>query len=295
MDCVYIQNSMSKNTQLIWSCRGRNVVCGPHTLVQGILNATPDSFSDGGSFFDAGKAVAHGLEMVEQGADLIDIGGESTRPGADPVDADEEIRRTVPVIEQLRARTDCLISIDTMKASVARAALDAGADIINDISALADPDMVQVAADSGAGLVLMHMKGTPQTMQESPDYADAVSEVRTFLEERMAYAVSRGVSPAQIALDPGIGFGKTDAHNLALLREIPFLAAAGRPVLIGASRKSLLGRLLGRSVDQRMAGSLAIAVYAAMRGAHILRVHDLIESCDALKVVDTLRVQGAHE
>ncbi len=295
-----------RKSQLIWNCRGREVDCAAKTLVMGILNATPDSFSDGGKFHVSRrspqakaegleKAVERALEMVEEGADIIDIGGESTRPGAEPVQTLEEIERTVPIIGKLRAQSDCLISIDTQKAEVARAAVAAGADIINDVSALADPDMVNVAAETGAGLILMHMQGTPENMQENPKYADAVSEVRNFLEERALFAMRHGVSPRQIVLDPGIGFGKDDEHNLALLRGIPELAAAGHPVLIGASRKSLIGRLLGREVDDRLAGSLALAVFSVMRGAHILRVHDVKESCDAIRLLDTLRIQGTHE
>ncbi|MBI9019848.1 MAG: dihydropteroate synthase [Verrucomicrobia bacterium] len=286
---------MAEKIQLIWNCRGREVVCGPRTLVMGILNATPDSFSDGGVFQGLEKAVARGLQMVEEGADIIDIGGESTRPGAKSVQTLEEIERTVPIIGKLREKTDCLISIDTQKAEVARAAIAAGANIINDVSALADPAMAKVAAETGAGLVLMHMLGTPENMQNDPRYDDVVSNVRNFLEERAALAVARGVAEAQIALDPGIGFGKTDAHNLALLNGIPALAATGRPVLIGASRKSFLGRLTGREVNDRLAGSLAAATFAAMQGAHILRVHDVKESCDAIGLVDKLRAQGTHE
>jgi dihydropteroate synthase len=257
----------------------------------GILNATPDSFSDGGRFLAAEKAVARGLQMVAEGADVIDIGGESTRPGAKPVEPAEEIARTVPVIKKLREKTDALISIDTRKAAVARAAVAAGADIINDVSALADSGMAAVAAESGAGLVLMHMLGTPETMQNNPRYDDVVFDVRNFLEERMAFAVSRGIAPEQIALDPGIGFGKTDEHNLALLNGIPVLAASGRPVLIGASRKGFIGRLTGKAPDDRLTGSLAVAGFSILRGAHILRVHDVKESCDAAQLMDRLRAQ----
>ena len=254
----------------------------------GILNATPDSFSDGGRFHCLETGLEHALLMLADGADIIDVGGESTRPGADPVSAEEEIARTVPLIENIRAQSDCLISIDTMKAAVARAAVDAGADIINDVSACADPEMAAVAAASGAGLVLMHMQGTPATMQDDPSYRDAVSEVRNFLQERMAQVTAQGVDEAQICLDPGIGFGKTDEHNLALLRAVPEMAAV-RPVLIGVSRKSLFGRLLGREVGERLAGSLAAGVFSVMRGAAILRVHDVKESCDAVRLVDRLR------
>jgi dihydropteroate synthase len=287
--------NMTKQSQTIWSCRGREIDCAEKTLVMGILNATPDSFSDGGMFQGLEKGVERALQMVEEGADIIDIGGESTRPGAEPVQTLEEIERTVPIIGKIREQSDVLISIDTQKADVARAAVDAGADIINDVSACSDPDMAAVAAECGAGLVLMHMLGSPTTMQDDPRYVDVVSNVRNFLDERINFAVSQGVSPLQIALDPGIGFGKTDEHNLALLNGIPVLAAAGRPVLIGVSRKSLLGRLLGREVDERLAGSLAAAVFSVMRGARILRVHDVKESCDAIRLVDTLRVQGLRE
>jgi dihydropteroate synthase len=279
---------MTEGRQIIWNCRGRKVVCGQKTLIMGILNVTPDSFSDGGKFQALETAVARGLQMAAEGADIIDIGGESTRPGARPVSAEEEIRRTIPIVTELKKQSRCLISIDTQKAEVARAALAAGADIINDISALANPGMAAVAAETGAGLVLMHMLGTPQTMQKNPHYADVVSDVRNFLEERTAFAVSRGIAPEQICLDPGIGFGKTDEHNLALLREIPALAALGRPVLIGASRKSFIGRILGGGPDERMAGSLAVAAFAILRGAQLLRVHDVKESCDAAKLVDRL-------
>jgi dihydropteroate synthase len=256
----------------------------------GILNVTPDSFSDGGRFQTLEKALVRGLQMVEEGADIIDIGGESTRPGAQPVQPLEEIARTVPMIGRLREKTNALISIDTRKADVARAAIAAGADIINDISALSDPEMVNVAAETGAGLVLMHMQGTPETMQKNPRYDDVVSNVWNFLEERMAFAVERGVAPEQIVLDPGIGFGKTDEHNLELLRGIPQLTIAGRPVLIGASRKQFIGRITGREVPaERLAGSLAVAAFAVLHGAQILRVHDVKESCDTVRLVDTLR------
>jgi len=286
---------MSGKPQLIWSCRGRQIACGGRTLIMGILNVTPDSFSDGGKFQTLETAVARGLQMAGEGADIIDVGGESTRPGAKPVQTSEEIARTVPIIGKLREKTDALISIDTRKTEVARAALAAGADIINDVSALADPGMAELAAESGAGVVLMHMLGTPETMQSEPRYDDVVSNVRNFLEERTAFAVARGVAAEQVALDPGIGFGKTDEHNLALLNGIPSLAAAGRPVLIGASRKSFIGRVLGRGPDERLAGSLAAAAFSILRGAHVLRVHDVKESCDAARLLDRLCAEGWRE
>ncbi len=272
-----------------WLCGNRSVRLGEKTRVMGILNVTPDSFSDGGNFVDPDAAVDHALQMAAEGADIIDIGGESTRPGAEPVAVEEELRRTVPIIGKIRAQSDVLISIDTMKSAVAFQALEAGADIINDVSGFeADPDMVDVAAESGAGVVLMHMKGTPQTMQQNPSYADAVGEVFHYLEARMAFAVSRGVKRESIAADPGIGFGKTLEHNLQLLRGIPDLAKSA-PVLIGASRKSMIGQLLDRKDPaQRLAGSLGLAGWAAARGAHILRVHDVIDTCDVCRIVDTL-------
>jgi dihydropteroate synthase len=254
----------------------------------GILNVTPDSFSDGGRFANVAGAVERGVAMVEEGADIIDLGGESTRPGAAPVPEEVELARVIPVIEALRGQTGALLSVDTRRTATARAALAVGADILNDISALAAPGMAELAAESGAGVVLMHMQGSPETMQTAPRYRDPVGEVQTFLADRMAFALARGVAPEQLCLDPGIGFGKTDEHNLALLRAIPELAQAQRPLLIGASRKSFIGRLLGRDCADRLAGSLAVAVFCALRGAQVLRVHDVKESCDALKLLDTL-------
>ncbi len=284
-----------ENQQKIWHCRRRDVICGEHVLVMGILNVTPDSFSDGGRFVDPEKAVEHGLKMIAQGAEIIDIGGESTRPGATPVEPLEEIRRIIPVIEKLRTQTDALISVDTRKTSVAREALNAGADGINDVSALTDPGMAKLAAETGAGVVLMHMQGLPETMQDHPSYDDVVFSVQHVLKERMAFAISCGIAPEQIVIDPGIGFGKTDEHNLALLNGIPHLTALGRPVLIGVSRKSLFGRLLGRGSEKRLAGSLTAAVFSVLQGAHILRVHDVIESCDAIEFMDKLRIQGKRK
>jgi dihydropteroate synthase len=273
-----------------WQCRDRTVVLGRRTLVMGILNVTPDSFSDGGHYSDPSAAVDRALEMVAQGADIIDIGGESTRPGAAPVQAEEEIRRTVPVIQRLRDQSDVLVSIDTMKADTATRALEAGADIINDVSALeADPGMVDVAAETQAGLVLMHMKGSPQTMQNHPDYESVVREVGVYLSERLHFAQEHGVARNRIAIDPGIGFGKTVEHNLELLRGLPRLAECDAPLLAGVSRKSFIGRILNRENPmERRAGSLGAAAWAVMRGAHILRTHDVIDTCDVCGLVDTL-------
>ncbi len=256
----------------------------------GILNATPDSFSDGGDFSDCGTAVDRALEMVSEGADIIDIGGESTRPGAEPVPVAEEIRRTVPVIVKLRAQSDIPISIDTSKSEVALQAMEAGADIINDISAFeADAGMAEAAAETGAGVILMHMKGSPQTMQNDPVYANVVEEVCSYLKRRMDFAAQRGVGRDHLVVDPGIGFGKTVEHNISLLRNLPSLAQSCAPILIGASRKSFLGQLTGqeRPAD-RLAGSLGAAAWAVVQGAHILRVHDVIQTCDVCRIVDTL-------
>jgi dihydropteroate synthase len=273
-----------------WQCRDSTVVLGRRTLVMGILNVTPDSFSDGGHYSDPSAAVDRALEMVAQGADIIDIGGESTRPGAAPVQAEEEIGRTVPVIQRLREQSDVLVSIDTMKADTATRALEAGADIINDVSALeADPGMVDVAAETQAGLVLMHMKGSPQTMQNHPDYESVVREVGVYLSERLHFAQEHGVARNRIAIDPGIGFGKTVEHNLELLRGLPRLAECDAPLLAGVSRKSFIGRILNRENPmERRAGSLGAAAWAVMRGAHILRTHDVIDTCDVCGLVDTL-------
>ncbi|MDZ8118585.1 dihydropteroate synthase [Pontiella agarivorans] len=272
-----------------WHCGNRTVHLGEKTRVMGILNVTPDSFSDGGHFADPEIAVQHALQMVEDGAAIIDIGGESTRPGAEPVSVKEEIRRTVPIIEKIREHTEVLISIDTMKSETAFHALEAGADIINDVSGFeADDQMVNVAAASEAGVILMHMKGTPQTMQQNPSYEDAVTEVFQYLEKRITFAVSRGVVRERIVVDPGIGFGKTLEHNLQLLRGIPDLEKTA-PVLIGASRKSMIGKLLEREdPSSRLAGSLGIAGWSAVSGAHILRVHDVLDTCDVCRIVDTL-------
>lgn len=273
-----------------WQCRDRTVELGKRTLVMGILNVTPDSFSDGGHYSDPSAAVDRALEMVAQGADIIDIGGESTRPGAEPVQAEEETRRTVPVIKKLREQSDVLISIDTMKADTASRALEAGADIINDVSAFgADPGMVDVAAETQAGVVLMHMKGLPKTMQNQPDYENVVREVSVYLSERINFAEQHGVAHNRIVLDPGIGFGKTVEHNLELLRGLPQLAECNTPLLVGVSRKSFIGKVLNReSPLERRAGGLGAAAWAVMRGAHILRTHDVIDTCDVCGLVDTL-------
>lgn len=278
-----------------WVCRDRVLRLGDRTRVMGILNVTPDSFSDGGSYSDPSAAVDRALEMAAQGADIIDIGGESTRPGADPVSAAEELRRTVLVIERIRAQSDVFISIDTMKGEVAARAIEAGADIINDVSAFeTDSTMPRVAVETQAGVVLMHMKGSPQTMQDNPDYDDVVTEVAGYLQGRIEFAAQYGVERNRIVLDPGIGFGKTIDHNLALLRGLPELVKCGSPILVGASRKSFIGEVLGREhPEDRRSGSLGAAAWCAVHGAHILRVHDVIETCDVCRVLDRLAL-GEH-
>ena len=254
--------------------------------IMGVVNVTPDSFSDGGLFLDPDAAVRHGLELDAEGAAILDIGGESTRPRAAPVSAEEELRRVLPVTTGLvSAGVGAHISIDTSKAIVAAEALRAGATIVNDVTALrGDPEMGSVVASTGAALCLMHMLGDPRTMQEDPRYEDVVGEVKAFLEERMDVAIAAGVPEERIILDPGIGFGKTVAHNLELLRRLDELVAIGRPVLIGTSRKSFLGRITGRDVDHRLAGTIATNVLAYTRGAQIFRVHEVAPIYDALRV-----------
>ncbi|MBI0583013.1 MAG: dihydropteroate synthase [Methanomassiliicoccus sp.] len=261
-------------------------------LVMGILNVTPDSFSDGGSCKSVEASVLKGLAMVEEGADIIDVGGESTRPGAAPVPLEEEIRRTVPVIKEIVARTDIPISVDTMKPEVAAAAVAAGAHIINDVTGLEDPRMIDVAAEAAVPVVLMHMLGTPQTMQSLVDastYDDIVSDIMWRWEERMAAAEIRGLERDMVILDPGIGFAKLQEHNLEVLDRIRELRCAGRPVLIGASRKGFVRKLAGGSVEQRAGGSLAAASVAVMNGANIVRAHDVPETAGALRLIDAVR------
>jgi dihydropteroate synthase len=259
---------------------------GADFSVMGVVNVTPDSFSDGGLYFDAAVAIAHGLELEAEGADILDIGGESTRPGSEPVDARAELDRVVPVIEGLRERgVAARISIDTSKAQVAAAALDAGAALVNDVTALrGDPAMAELLAARDVPCCLMHMLGEPRTMQVDPHYDDVVSDIKAFLEERMAFAVAAGIAEERILVDPGIGFGKTVEHNLELLARLDELVALGRPVVIGTSRKSFLGRVTGRSVDERLAATVATNVLAYERGARVFRVHDVAPVRDALVI-----------
>jgi dihydropteroate synthase len=254
--------------------------------VMGIVNVTPDSFSDGGLYLDARAAVDHGLALERAGATILDVGGESTRPGANPVPEDEELRRVLPVIEGLRARgSGAQLSIDTSKAPVARAALAAGATMVNDVTALrGDPGMAEVIAATGADCCLMHMLGEPRTMQRDPRYGDVVSEIKAFLEERLSVAVAAGVAEERIMLDPGIGFGKTTEHNLELLRRLDEIVAVGRPVAVGTSRKSFLGKITARPVEDRIAATIATTLVAYERGARVFRVHDVAPIHDALAI-----------
>ncbi len=266
------------------------------TLIMGIINATPDSFFDGGQRADPGQAIADGLAMAAGGADILDVGGESTRPGAEPVSEAEELARVLPVVRGLRRETHLPISIDTYKSNVAKAALDAGADIVNDVSALRfDPAMAPLVAAEKVPVVLMHMQGTPQTMQNDPRYGDVVREVRDFLAAQMFEAMDAGIAQEQIVLDPGIGFGKTLEHNLELLRGLPALAALGRPLLVGVSRKGFIGRILNLDPPGRLEGSLAAAVAAILAGANLVRVHDVGETLRAARVADAIRFGAARE
>lgn len=259
-------------------------------VIMGVVNTTPDSFSDGGSYLSASAAVSHALRLVEQGADIIDIGGESSRPGATPVSEKEELQRVVPVISELAGKCPVPISIDTTKSAVARAALDAGASIINDISGLNhDPAMARIAAEYNAGLVLMHMRGTPQQMQHDTVYSDLIGEIVAYLTVSIAKAESAGVAPNRIMVDPGIGFGKDLEGNLSIIRSIVRLQSLNKPILIGASRKSFIGRLTGADTGNRLAGSIAAATAAVLNGASAVRVHDVAETRQAVDLAQRLR------
>ncbi len=254
----------------------------------GVVNVTPDSFSDGGLYLDPEAAITHGEELVADGAEILDVGGESTRPGAEPVDEAEELARVVPVVEGL-ANAGATISIDTSKAAVAVAALDGGAEIVNDVTALrGDPQMAAICSDRRATVVLMHMAGTPRTMQESPAYDDVVAEVKAFLVERLEAAIGAGIAEERIWLDPGIGFGKTAEHNMELLRRLGELADLGRPLMVGASRKSFIGKVDGSAPGERLGGTIAASVLAAAEGAEVLRVHDVAEARQALAVATAI-------
>ena len=271
----------------MWACGPFRLSLG-RTLVMGIVNVTPDSFSDGGRHADPGDAVAHGAALAAAGADIVDVGGESTRPGAPAVPLDEELRRVEPVVAALAGEGLC-VSVDTRHRRVAEAAIDAGATVVNDVSAgCSDPGMLPLVGARGGGGGLMHMRGEPRTMQQDPTYADVVEDVRGFLGDRAQAAREAGCTHEAVAVDPGIGFGKTLAHNLALLAAVPRLADLGYPVLVGASRKSMFGRLLGLPVGQRVAPSVAVAAWSVLAGASVVRVHDVAETVQAVRVADAV-------
>ncbi|MDX1966409.1 MAG: dihydropteroate synthase [Planctomycetaceae bacterium] len=266
-----------------WQIRGGKLRLGERTLVMGIVNITPDSFSDGGKFLAATAAVEHALQLENEGADLLDLGGESTRPGAEPVSELEELRRVIPVVERLAGQVRIPLSIDTTKARVAREALAAGAAIINDISGLrSDPEIADVCREFGAGVICMHMQGTPQTMQHAPTYQDVVAEIAEFFRERQKSLAASGLAAEQLVWDPGVGFGKTAQHNLDILGNIGVFRELGRPVLIGHSRKRFLQKVLGKPVDERMFGTLGVSLALAAQGVDIIRVHDAAAHRDAL-------------
>jgi dihydropteroate synthase len=268
---------------------GGTLRLGRRTAVMGVVNVTPDSFSDGGLHFDPSRALAAAVRMAEDGADLIDVGGESTRPGAAPVDEAEETRRVVPVIEAIKRELNVRVSVDTMKATVARRAFDAGADMLNDISALGDPGMLPLLRERRAPAVFMHMRGTPATMQSDTSYDDLVGSVVGFLKDRVDRAIAGGVAGDKILVDPGVGFGKSAAGNLSILGQLSALGAVGRPILIGASRKSFIGAVLDVPADERLEGSLAVAAFASAQGAHVIRAHDVVETVRVVRMIDAIR------
>jgi dihydropteroate synthase len=278
---------------MIWKTRSRILDLSRSAKIMGILNVTPDSFSDGGQFFSLDAAVSHARELIVEGAEIIDVGGESTRPGADPVSPKEELRRIIPVIEKIRSEfPSVLISVDTYKATTAEKAIRAGADIINDITALrGDPSMIDVVLESGVGVVLMHMQGTPKTMQVAPSYHDVVSEVREFLEDRCNWLVDRGVDRERIAIDPGFGFGKRLADNIKLMRNLEAFRALAQPLLIGVSRKSGLAQMVGDAalpVAKRIWPTVALTCLLREKGAHLLRVHDVKPNLEALRMTEAI-------
>jgi dihydropteroate synthase len=266
--------------------------CGPPTLVMGVLNVTPDSFSDGGRFLDHEAAVTHGLRMAEEGAAILDVGGESTRPGSDAVSVEEELARVLPVIKRVATEIDVPVSIDTRKPEVARAAVDAGAVLVNDVSGAREPGMLEVVAASGAGLVLMHMLGEPKTMQAEPRYEDVLREVGAYLADRLEAAEGAGIGRDRLAVDPGLGFGKTYEHNLEVMRRIDAFIDLGVPVVVGPSRKSFIGTALGDApIEERLEGTIGAAAWVAAKGVHVVRVHDVAPVVRALRVVDAIRGQ----
>jgi dihydropteroate synthase len=274
-------------------CRKRTFKLGKQTLLMGVLNVTPDSFSDGGLFLDREKAIAQGLKMVEEGADLIDIGGESTKPGSKPLGLEEELRRVIPVIEALVKEVDVPISIDTYKSTVAKKAIEAGAKMINDISGLNfDPDLAQVAAKEDVPLVLMHIRGTPETMQKDVHYESLFSEILQYLRESIQRAESAGLDPGQIIIDPGIGFGKTLEDNLLIIKNLQEFRILGKPILLGTSRKTFIGKILHAEVTERLEGTLSSIAIGVLNGAHIIRCHDVLQAKRVIAVADAIRLAG---
>jgi dihydropteroate synthase len=274
-------------------CRKRTLILGKRTLLMGVLNVTPDSFSDDGFFYDKEKAIAHGLRMVEEGADIIDIGGESTRPGSKPLELEEELRRVIPVIESLAKEVDVPISIDTYKSTVAQRAIEAGAEIINDISGLHfDPSLAQLAAKEDTPLVLMHIRGTPETMQKDVHYDSLFSEILQYLKDSIQRAESAGLDPRQIIIDPGIGFGKTVEDNLLIIKNLYEFRILGKPILLGTSRKTFIGKILNTEVGDRLEGTLSSIAIGVLNGAHIIRSHDVLQAKKAIAVADAIRLAG---
>jgi dihydropteroate synthase len=275
--------------EYIIQANGKSYILGRRTWIMGILNVTPDSFSDGGLYFKKEKAIEHGLRLISEGADIVDVGGESTRPGSDPIPVEEELRRILPVISGLRKHTKSLISVDTSKSEVALAAIQEGADIINDISAFRnDPKMISVAIKTGAPVILMHMKGTPKTMQRKPRYENVLVEIKSFLEKKIESAVANGMNREKIIIDPGIGFGKRFEDNLTLIRNLNDFATLDQPILVGISRKSFIGKILDLPPGEREEGTLASAIISVIQGAHILRVHEVAPVKRAILVAETI-------
>jgi dihydropteroate synthase len=274
-------------------CRKRTLTLGKRTLLMGVLNVTPDSFSDGGLFFDKEIAISHGLKMVEEGADIIDIGGESTRPGSKPLELEEELRRVIPVIESIAKEVNVPISIDTYKSTVAQKAIEAGAEIINDISGLHfDPNLAKVASKENTPLVLMHIRGTPETMQKDVHYDSLLSEILHSLKDSIQRAESAGVDPRQVIIDPGIGFGKTVEDNLLILKNLYEFRILGKPMLLGTSRKSFIGKILNSEVKERLEGTLSTIAIGVLNGAHIIRCHDVLQAKKTIVMADAIRLAG---
>ncbi len=294
LECVDLAEKLNEHLSRVVRPVSFEIDCGPRVLrlwerthVMGVLNVTPDSFSDGGQYYDTDKAVERGCEMAEEGADIIDIGGESTRPGSDSISAEEELDRVIPVIQRLRGRVNVLLSIDTTKSLVAREAIEAGAHIVNDISALrSDPGMAGVVAEHRVPLILMHMRGLPKDMQKNPTYSNLIGEIYAFLDERIATAVEAGITRDRIIVDPGIGFGKTWPDNFILLNRLKQFHGLGCPLLIGVSRKSFIGWALNRAKDDRVMGTAAAVAASVLKGVHIVRVHDVKETCRCIDMVD---------